>query len=82
MSQQPAIQCKYSCKGCGLDKVVVTVDTRRPKEDVGTWLRRAVDNGIALDHLRRSPRCKSQVCDLMIPLGEEGSPIGAPVKPQ
>lgn len=79
---KPTIQCKYSCKGCGLVKVIVTVEARREGEDVGAWLRRAVDTGIVRDHLRRSPLCMSRACDLMVPLGEEGSPIGAPVKPR
>lgn len=77
---KPTIQVKYSCKGCGRRNAVVTV-VARGEEDVVAWLRGKVDAAVSADHGRMSPLCGSKTFDLMVPYGDEGSPVGAPVRP-
>jgi hypothetical protein len=79
---KPAIQCKYTCKACGIYRRVVTVPARED-EDIGTWLDSAAML-IGHDHRRQSPRCRSYKMDeLMIPIGTEttgqASKIGGPI---
>ena len=61
------ITCKYSCHGCGLDKVECEVPARTT-EDVVVWVTTICGQAIANDHLRRSPFCSATCCDLMIPI--------------
>lgn len=69
------IQCKYSCRGCSLDKVTVSV-RGRTIEPIKVWLDDVLLPCIAIDHARRSPGCTSAACDLMIPLFEDADTIG------
>lgn len=78
---KPTVQCKYSCKGCGLVDAVVTVVARGP-EDVVAWIE-SIKQPIADDHARRSPFCRATACDLKIPFGDqEGARVGDPVRPK
>lgn len=61
------IELKYSCS-CGIDRVTVRVDERRPDEDVKVWMDRAVA-AVTEDHRQRSPACQAETIDeLMIPI--------------
>lgn len=61
------ITCKYSCAGCGLQRVAIDVPAR-VTEPVKVWMDATV-NRIAADHRRRSPHCRSQeLKELMIPM--------------
>jgi hypothetical protein len=75
---KPTVQVLYSCKGCKLVDAVVTV-VARGDEDVIAWLE-GVKPKIAADHVRRSPHCRAGACDLKIPMGDDGSRVGDPVK--
>lgn len=79
MSSGRVIQCKYSCKGCGIEKRIISV-AERVAEPIVEWIEQILTPAIAADHARYSPACTSVVCDLMIPLadahGNEASRIG------
>jgi hypothetical protein len=60
------LQVLYSCKGCSLTDVPVTVAHRKQGEDVVKWMRQ-VQIRLYDDHASRSPRCKSLV-DAKIPI--------------
>ena len=60
------IKVKYSCSGCGLDKVDVEVPVREDKEDIVHWVE-GLSKYLIQDHEERSPGCTEGTCDLMIP---------------
>lgn len=68
---------KYSCSGCGIEKVEVKVPERLRSLDIAFWLEQVVARHIGDDHLRRSPNCQAKTMqDLMIPISEEDDFIG------
>jgi len=67
------IRVRYSCKGCGLEKVSVEVPAR-VDEDIITWIEQT-GLYVAHSHRQQSPHCPSNVCDLMVPL-HDNQPIG------
>lgn len=77
------VTVKYSCKGCGLDKVECKVRARRKKEDITVWVKHICMGTVAHNHRLRSPACFSQTCDLMIPVPKDNDPdpwIGKAIK--
>ena len=62
----PTINVKYSCSGCGLYRVSLTVQARQ-QEPIIDWIT-TVGFRIGEDHSRRSPHCVSRVGELMIPI--------------
>jgi hypothetical protein len=62
------LQVLYTCHGCGLKDVPVTVAHRKQGEDIASWVGTYVVQRVADDHLARSPKCLERKCDLKIPL--------------
>jgi hypothetical protein len=65
------LQVLYTCHGCGLKDVRVTVAHRKAGEDVCDWLSKYVMQRVADDHRVRSPQCQARESDLKIPLADE-----------
>lgn len=81
-----AIQVKYSCVGCGVHRVTVTVPART-QEEVVEWVEKVMAQAISNDHSQRSPHCASRtMSEVMIPIGDkdggEAAQIGGPVRPK
>jgi hypothetical protein len=73
----PAIQCKYSCRKCGIHRQIVTVRAR-VDEDVVTWLEKVCAPALSADHDRRSPHCRiTKLDEVMIPVFGDQHKIGA-----
>lgn len=70
----------YSCDGCGLKDAVVELPYRESEEDVVTWLQTKVGAAVGQDHARRSPKCRSETCDLRIPMPPGTQWVGGPVQ--
>lgn len=60
------IDVLYTCSDCGLVKAACSVPAR-VDEDVRDWMDNTLIH-VASDHRRRSPRCKADRVDLMIPV--------------
>ena len=74
------IRIKYSCTGCAIDQMELDVPARRD-EDVIAWMEQT-SIVVSSHHRAHSPRCMSQVCDLMIPFAEGNQKVGGlPVMP-
>ena len=67
------IRVRYSCEGCGLQQIAVEVPARID-EDIIAWIEQT-GLYVATNHRLQSPNCRSNVCDLLVPL-HEGQPIG------
>jgi hypothetical protein len=81
-----AIQVKYSCAGCGLHRVVVTV-AARTQEPVVEWVEKIMAQAISNDHSQRSPHCASRtMSEVMIPIegndGSEAAQVGGVLRPK
>lgn len=77
MSDPLTIDCKYSCAGCGLYRVVVSVPARTT-EELFVWMDWVAAKAISEDHARRSPSCTSRtISELMIPI-TGASKVGGP----
>lgn len=61
----------FSCKGCGLKDKKVVVQARKANEGLSDWMT-YVQQTVGRDHQIHSPRCRSGVCDLKIPVGTDG----------
>jgi hypothetical protein len=68
------LQVLYSCHGCGLKDVAVTVAHRKQGENITTWVDK-VRLWVSNDHTVRSPKCTERKCDLKIPM-QDGEGIG------
>lgn len=66
------LQVQYTCHGCGLKDVPVTVAHRKQGEDIAAWVGTYVAQRVSDDHLARSPQCLERKCDLKIPMPDEG----------
>lgn len=76
MSDKQAIQVKYSCFKCGINRVLVTIPARQD-EDVVAWMNNVCAPALSRDHDRRSPHCRITTLDeVMIPLFEDSEKIG------
>jgi hypothetical protein len=76
MPNKPAIQCKYSCSGCGIHRRVVTV-AQRGEEDVVQWIEKVLSPVIADDHANASSECRSaRMSELLIPTPEGTEKVG------
>lgn len=79
-----AVQCKYSCRDCGLHRVVVTVPARN-EESVTEWMDATVLL-LVRDHEHKSPRCHPKAfSEVLIPIrdektGAEAGQIGGVLK--
>lgn len=69
------IGVQYSCNGCGIRNVEVQIPAREA-EDVGAWMRNVLQPGLGADHLKRSPRCRSETCDVKIPMAAGSDRVG------
>lgn len=85
---KPIIQCKYSCKMCGIHRVVISIPARG-EEDVVAWLHNVCGTTVAADHARRSPLCNAtSMSEFMIPVAHQGEEmkadmkVGAPLGPK
>jgi hypothetical protein len=83
VSDTRAIQVKYSCFKCGINRVLVAVPARQD-EDVVEWMNKVCAPALSADHDRRSPHCRiTKLDEVMIPLYEDSDKIGgAGVVPQ
>jgi hypothetical protein len=73
---QAAIQCKYSCRKCGIHHQVVTV-RQRGDENVVEWFERTVAPALSADHDQRSPLCIiTELSEVMVPTPEGTDRIG------
>jgi hypothetical protein len=73
-----AIQCKYSCRKCGIHRQVVTVPARED-EDVVEWLEKVAAPALSADHDRRSPACRiTSLDEVMIPVPAGTEKLGGP----
>lgn len=68
------ITIRYSCRPCNLVKVALDVPARG-EEAVTDWVRDVLEL-VGRDHRRRSARCTSPTCDLLIPLPVGSMKIG------
>ncbi len=67
-----AIQCKYSCNQCGINRKVITVTGRLPGEEAVDFVRR-VSKTACMDHDNTSRDCRiTKLSELMIPMSDEG----------
>lgn len=65
-----AIQCKYSCDLCDLNRVIVTVPARLD-ESVTEWMDATIVR-ICADHTARSPNCHPKTLkELLIPVEDK-----------
>ncbi len=72
------IECKYSCKHCGIYRQAVQVPVRQT-EDVITWMNTACVPLLGADHDRRSPFCRiTELTEVMIPVPPGTDKIGGP----
>jgi len=69
----------YSCARCGLDKQQVDLPYRESEMDVVEWMQTKVITAVADDHAKRSPRCRSETCDIRIPMPPGTQWVGGPV---
>ena len=81
-----AIQVKYSCAGCGVRRVAVTV-AARTQEPVVEWVEKIMAQAISNDHSQRSPHCVSRtMSEVMIPIegkdGSEAAQVGGVLRPK
>lgn len=66
----------YRCKVCAVERTI-TVPDRARAVDVKLWLDGVADRA-GVDHSIARPSCPSRVVDLLIPVSEEATHIGAP----
>ncbi len=71
------LQVLYSCHACGIERRPVTVPHRKENEDIVHWVNEVVGYRVKDDHAIKSPHCRAQVCDLMIPIPDRDKPIGS-----
>ena len=69
------IAVKYSCKGCGAHEIEIMVPARKEGDNVVDFVQETA-RLIGIHHGHRG--CKSEVCDLMIPLAFGCERIGYP----
>lgn len=69
----------YTCRQCGIDEREIRVRERTADENIIAWMN-AVQTAVGEDHLRMSPACRSQTCDLKIPLANKNAEIGQAVR--
>ncbi len=63
------IKVLYSCNLCGVSKVVVECEERKPQEDVVEWMNTKVAPFLSRDHDQRSPECHiSKLSEVYIPM--------------
>jgi hypothetical protein len=65
----------YSCGTCRAEKEKVTVPERKPGESLESWMQK-VGMAVALQHGIFG--CPNKKVELMIPVGDEGAPLGTP----
>ena len=75
MTESTILQVQYTCHGCGLKDVTVTVGHRKHGEEITAWVEK-IQQWVANDHLARSPECTTRKCDLKIPVPEGVEGIG------
>lgn len=69
----------FTCKGCGVKNAPADIPDRGPGEDIADWMPK-VQCAFPTAHHEFSPRCRSQRCDLKIPVGAGTKQIGEPVR--
>lgn len=71
-----AIQCRYSCKQCGIFRRTVTVPARGD-ENVVDWLNKVACVALAADHARQSPSCRIEsLSEVLVPMYADNEKIG------
>lgn len=71
------IEVLYSCQLCGACDERVEVRERAPDEDIAHWMEAAVVPAVATRHWADHPGCKSQHCDLKLPVPPGVERLGA-----
>lgn len=72
------IELLYSCALCGLKRTRVKVTARGEDQGISEWMK-TVGVELSIDHAIRSPGCRPKtLSEVMIPLPDEGDPIGKP----
>ncbi len=58
----------FSCKGCGATDEVIEVMPRKTGEDIRHWMENLIEL-VGAYYWLNHPACRSERCDLKIPLG-------------
>jgi hypothetical protein len=69
----------YTCRHCGINEREIRVRERTVGEDVVAWMHH-VQESVGNDHWQTSPACRSEHCDLKIPLANKDTPIGRAIR--
>lgn len=76
-TERVTTEVKYSCKPCGLHRVVLPVEARQD-EPIVEWMN-ALTVAVYEDHHRRSPDCKAEtISEVLIPMTGRAK-LGGPV---
>lgn len=69
---------RYSCPLCGIKNREVKVPERLAEESVEHWFHGVMITNLCADHHKHSPTCTPEkLMDIMIPVPEEGMPLGS-----
>lgn len=79
------VSCRYSCRGCGLERVSVEVPMRTLRQPAHVWMTGTLSPALTRDHARRSPLCLSrEVSEVVVPVsslrGWEGRGTAVPLE--
>jgi hypothetical protein len=75
----PTVHVFYTCHACGVVEREIHVVARYPGQGVVGWMS-AVQAAASADDATTSPSCRSQSCDLKIPLASKDAAIGEAVR--
>lgn len=79
MTAGPTVPVFYTCHACGVVEREIHVVARFPGQGVVGWMS-AVQASAAADHATTSPSCRSQTCDLKIPLASKTAALDEAVR--
>lgn len=72
MTHEPTLNVSYSCKRCRtIDREVAVRARRGEAENIKDWMEDIVLQAIYADHRHWAPACRSEICNLKIPLLSE-----------
>jgi hypothetical protein len=67
----PAIQCRYTCAACRVNRKAITIAGRGPDESLDSFMTR-IGRAIALEHRTAFPRCQeTTMTELLIPVTDD-----------
>lgn len=72
------ITIMFSCKGCGLEKHKLQIPARED-EDLLVWMEK-VKGWVADEHHKVSQNCRTERCDLYLPMPPEAEFVGQQIE--